>query len=87
MSGENVPNFKANTSEGTSASNVFHILQDLHLKQYQDRCHLNTMQNDSRMFHTDPYNTTNASNTVENMAQLATSFTTTTPSTAMTENK
>ena len=26
---ENVPNFKVNTSEGTSASNVFQILQDL----------------------------------------------------------
>ena len=33
--GENVPNFKINTSEGTSASNVFQILQDLRLKQYQ----------------------------------------------------
>ena len=31
--GENVPNFKINTSEGTS-SNVFQILQDLRLKQY-----------------------------------------------------
>ena len=30
----NVPNFKMNTSEGTSASNVFQILQDLRLKQY-----------------------------------------------------
>ena len=27
--GENVPNFKVNTSEGRSASNVFQILQDL----------------------------------------------------------
>ena len=36
--GENVPNFKVNASEGTSASNVFQILQDLHLKQHQDRC-------------------------------------------------
>ena len=27
--GENVPNFKVNTSESTSASNVFQILQDL----------------------------------------------------------
>ena len=27
--GENVPNFKVNTSEGTSASNIFQILQDL----------------------------------------------------------
>ena len=31
--GENVPNFKINTSKGTSASNIFQILQDLHLKQ------------------------------------------------------
>ena len=78
--GENVPNFEVNTSEGTS-SNVFQILQDLCLKQYQDRCHLNTMQNDSKMFHAVPYNTTY---TVQNTAQLATSFRTTTPSTAMT---
>ena len=33
--GENVPNFKCNTSTGTS-SNVFQILQDLRLKQYQE---------------------------------------------------
>ena len=78
--GENVPNFKINTSEGTS-SNVFQILQDLRLKQYQDRCHSNTMQIDLKMFHTVPYNTTN---TVQNMAQLATSVRTTTPSTATT---
>ena len=83
--GENVPNFKINTSEGTS-SNVFQILQGLHLKQYQNRCHSNTMQNDLRMFHTGPYNTTNASNTVQNMAQPATSFRTTTPCTATTGN-
>ena len=60
--GENVPNFKVNTSEGTSL-NVFQILEDLRLKQYQDRCH---------------------SNTGQNMAQLVTSFRTTTPSTATT---
>ena len=40
--GENVPNFKINTSEGTS-SNVFQILQDLQLKQYQEQYHLSTM--------------------------------------------
>ena len=68
--GENVPNFKMSTSEGTS-SNVLQILQDLHLKQYQDRCHSNTMQNDLKMFHTVPHNTTN---TVQNTAQPATSF-------------
>ena len=48
--GENVPNFKVNTSEGTS-SNVFQILQDLRLKQYQDQCHLNTMQSNSRIWY------------------------------------
>ena len=49
--GENVPNFKVNTSDGTSASNVFQILQDLRLKQYQDQCHSNTMHSNSKMFH------------------------------------
>ena len=38
VKGENVPNFKINTSTGTS-SNVFQILQDLQLKQYNDRYH------------------------------------------------
>ena len=76
--GENVPNFKVNTSEGTS-SNVFQILQDLHLKQYQDRCHSNTMHSNSKTFYT-----TITTNTIQNMAQLAISFRTTTPSTAMT---
>ena len=74
--GENVPNFKVNTSEGTSATNVFQILQDLHLKQYQDRCHSNKMHSNSKTFHT--------ADTAQNTAQLATSIRTTTPSTAMT---
>ena len=73
--GENVPHFKINTSEGTS-SNVFQILQDLRLKQYQEKCHSNTMHIDSKMFHT-----------IQNMAQLTASFRTTTPSTAMTRTK
>ena len=42
------------------------------------------MQNDLRTFHTGPHNTTN---TVQNTAQPATSFRTTTPSTAMTGRK
>ena len=78
--GENVPNFKINISEGTS-SNVIQILQDLQLKQYQEKCHSDSMQNESKMFHTGPHNTTN---TVHNMAQPVTSFRTTTPSTATT---
>ena len=78
--GENIPNFKINTSEGTS-SNVFQILQDLRLKQYQEKCHSDSMQNESFTFHTGPHSTTS---TVQNMEQPATSFRTTTPSTAMT---
>ena len=39
VKGENMPNFKSGTSAGTStgtSSNVFQILQDLQLKQYQE---------------------------------------------------
>ena len=46
VKGENVPNFKINTSMGTS-SNVFQILQDLQLKQYKDQYHSSTMPTDS----------------------------------------
>ena len=78
VKGENVLNFKFNTSTGTTtgSSNVFQILQDLQLKQYQGKCHSDSMQSDSKMFHS----TTNT----EKMAQTITSFRTTTPSTAMT---
>ena len=78
---ENVHNFKINVSEGTSASNVFQMLQDLRLKQYQEKCHSDSMQNELKTFHTGPHSTTN---TIHNMAQLVTSFRTTTPSRAMT---
>ena len=80
--GENVPNFKINTSEGTSASNVFQILQDIRLKQYQERCHSDLMQTELKTFHTGPHSTTNT--IIQNMAQSVTSFRTTTPSTATT---
>ena len=83
VKGENVPNFKFNTSTstttGTSPSNVFQILQDLRLKQYQGKCHSDSMQSDSKTFHS----TTNTF-TQENMAQPTNSFRTTTPSTATT---
>ena len=42
VKGENVPNFKINTSTGTS-SNVFQILQDLQPKQYQGPYHSSTI--------------------------------------------
>ena len=42
VKGENVPNFKINTSKGAS-SNVFQILQDLQLKQYEGQYHPSTV--------------------------------------------
>ena len=51
--GENVPNFKYSTSTGTS-SNVFQILQDLWLKQYQGN-HPDLLQSEStNTFRTTP---------------------------------
>ena len=80
VKGENVPNFKLNTSTGTttgtSPSNVFQILQDLQLKQYQGKCHSDSMQSDLKTFHS-----------TENMAQPTTSFRTTTPMTGRTTTK
>ena len=74
--GENVPNFKVNTSTSTStgtSSNVFQILQDLRLKQYQES-HPDSMQIESRTSHTNIHSTL-----IQNIAQPITSFTTTTP--------
>ena len=54
--GENVPNFKYSTSTGISP-NVFQILQDLWLKQYQEN-HPDSLQNESRMSRTTTTNMT-----------------------------
>ena len=54
--GENVPNFKYGTSTGTS-SNVFQILQDLRLKQYQEN-YPDSLQSESRKSRTSTTNTT-----------------------------
>ena len=78
--GENVPNFKCNTSTGTStgtSSNVFQILQDLRLKQYQQN-HPESLQNESRTSHTSTHSTTGT--LIQNTVQP----TTTTPTKAMT---
>ena len=75
--GENVPNFKYSTSTGTS-SNVFLILQDLWLKQYQES-HPDSLQNESRMSHTSTHSTTSTT------AQLTTSFRTCRSSTVKNE--
>ena len=74
MKGEDVPNFKVNTSTSDGTSNIFQILQDLQLKQYQYQYNSNTVPNTSHMFHT--------MNTAQ-MAQLVTSFRTTTSSTQL----
>ena len=82
--GENVPNFKVSTSTSTStgtSSNVFQILQDLQLKQYQEN-HPDSLQNESRMSHTSTHSTT--STLIQNIAQPKTSFMTTTPTNDMT---
>ena len=73
--GENVPNFKVSTSTSTStstSSNVFQILQDLRLKQYQEN-HPDSMQNESRTSHTSTHSTTGT------LVQQTASFRTTTP--------
>ena len=78
--GEYVPNFKYHTSTGTStgtSSNVFQILQDLQLKQYQEN-HPDSLQNESRTSHTSTHSTTST------IAQPTTSFRSTTPTKAMT---
>ena len=75
--GGNVPNFKYSTSTGTS-SNVFQILQDLRLKQYQEN-HPDSLQNESRTFHTSTTNTTSTT------AQPTTSFRTCRSSTVKNE--
>ena len=79
--GENVPNFKYSTSTGTStstSSNVFQILQDLRLKQYQEN-HPDSLQNESRTSHTSTTSTTSTT------AQPTTSFRTCRSSTVKNE--
>ena len=79
--GENVPNFKYSTSTGTStgtSSNIFQILQDLQLKQYQEN-HPDSLQNESRTSHTSTTSMTGKT------AQLTTSFRTCRSSTVNSE--
>ena len=81
VKGENVPNFKLNTSTSTTtgtSSNVFQILQDLRLKQYQskEKCYPDSMQIESKMSHTGTL--------IQNVAQPATSLRTITPTKATT---
>ena len=69
VKGENVPNFKFGTSAGTStgtSSNVFQILQDLRLKQYQENC------SDSSESRTSQTSTTNMTCTTAQLTHLMT---------------
>ena len=102
--------YPTSRSEGAS-SNVFRILQDLRLKQYQEQYHLSTIpstvpkqyegqyhqstvastapkqyeeQYHLSTMHIDSEKSSSTTHMVENMAQLVTSFRTTTPDTATT---
>ena len=82
--GKNIPNFKCNTSTSIStgtSSNVFQILQDLWLKQYQEN-HPDSLQNESRTSRTSTHSTTGT--IIQNMAQPTTSFRTIIPTKDMT---
>ena len=65
--GENVPNYSTSTGTGTS-SNVFQILQDLWLKQYQGN-HPDSLQSESRTSRT---STTNMACTTAQQTPLMT---------------
>ena len=70
VKGENVPNFKFNTSTSTStgtSSNLFQILQDIQLKQYQ-QSHPDPMQTESKTSCTSTHSTTDT--LIQNMALL-----------------
>ena len=82
--GENVPNFKCNTSTSTTtgtSSNVFQILQDLRQKQYQsqEKCYPDSMQIESKMS-----SISSTGTLIQHTVQPTTSFRTTTPTKAMT---
>ena len=78
VKGENVLNFKFNTSTGTTistSSNVFQILQDLRQKQYQsqEKCYPDSMQIESKMS-----SISSTGTLIQHAVQLTTSFRTTT---------
>ena len=69
VKGENVPNFKFGTSAGRStgtSANVFQILQDLWLKQYQET------SSDSRKYRTSQTSTTDMTCTTAQLTPLMT---------------
>ena len=67
--GENVPNYSTSTGTSTgTSSNVFQILQDLRLKQYQGN-HPDSLQSESR---TSPTSTTNTTCTTAQLTPFRT---------------
>ena len=62
VKGENVPNFKINTSKGAS-SNVFQILQDLQLKQYEGQYHPSTVPSTVLKQHKEQFHSSTAPST------------------------
>ena len=62
VKGENVPNFKINT--GTS-SNVFQILQDLRLKQYEGQYHSSTVPSTMPKSHKEQFHRSTTPSTVQ----------------------
>ena len=62
VKGENVPNFKTNTSKGAS-SNVFQILQGLQLKQYKGQYHPSTVPSSAPKQHKGQFHSSTAPST------------------------
>ena len=60
---ENVPNFKINTSKGAS-SNVFQILQDLRLKQYEGQYHPSTIPSTASKQHKGQFHSSTTHSTI-----------------------
>ena len=63
VKGESVPNFKINTSKGAS-SNVFQIMQDLQLKQYEGQYHPSTIPSTMPKQHKGQFHSGTTSSTV-----------------------
>ena len=72
VKGENIPSFKINTSKGAS-SNVFQILQDLRLKQYEGQYHTkyNTRDSSIRVSHLVPYQNSTKDSTLSTVLSTA----------------
>ena len=64
VKGESVPNFKIKTSKGAS-SNVFQILQDLQLKQYEGQYHSSTIPSTMPKQHKEQFHSSTTPSTMQ----------------------